>query len=98
MAHSLSAKKRIRQNAKRRARNRARKADIRTEVKAVLTAVSKGDAPAAEQALRKAAQRLDRVAAKGTIHKNTAARKRSRLARKVNAVKAAAAGKGAATA
>lgn len=93
MAHSLSAKKRIRQNLKRRARNRARKAAIRTEVKAFTTALSSGDFGKAETELRKAASVLDKVAAKGTIHKNTAARKRSRLAKSLNAAKKTAAAK-----
>jgi len=87
VAHSLSAKKRVRQNLKRRARNRARKASIRAEVKAFMAALSSGDLTAAETQLRKAAKRLDQVAAKRTIHKNAAARKRSRL----NAARAAAA-------
>jgi small subunit ribosomal protein S20 len=89
VAHSLSAKKRVRQNLVRRSRNRARKALIRTEVKAFDSAMTAGDFTKAEQELRKVAQRVDRVAAKGTIHKNTAARKRSRLARRLNAAKAA---------
>ena len=91
MAHSLSAKKRVRQNLKRRARNRARKASIRAEVKAFMAALSSGDLTAAETQLRKAAKRLDQVAAKRTIHKNAAARTRSRLARRLNAARAAAA-------
>ena len=99
MAHSLSAKKRIRQNLKRRARNRHRKELVKDQVKAYQAALTKGDVPKAEEELRKTASRLDKVAAKGTIHKNTAARKRSRLARKLNALrtagpKAAKAGKG----
>ncbi len=89
MAHSLSAKKRVRQNLKARARNRARKAEIRTQVKAYTAALTSGDVGKAELELRKVAQRLDRVAAKGTIHKNTAARRRSRLAKRLNAAKAA---------
>lgn len=88
MAHSLSAKKRVRQSLKRRARNRNRKLEVREQVKAFDAAVGTGDVGQAEQAMRKAAQRLDKVAAKGTIHKNTAARKRSRLAKKLNALKA----------
>lgn len=91
MAHSLSAKKRVRQNLKARARNRARKADIRVQVKAFTTALTGGDMTKAEAELSKTAGTLDRIAAKGTIHKNTAARKRSRLARRLNAVKAKAA-------
>ena len=97
MAHSLSAKKRVRQNLKRRARNRARKEMIKDQVKAFSSAITGGDFGKAETELRKVTQRLDRVAGKGTIHKNTAARKRSRLTRQLNAAKAKAAGKGAGT-
>jgi small subunit ribosomal protein S20 len=91
VAHSLSAKKRIRQNIKRRARNRARKESIKDQVKGFLGALASGDFKKAEDEFRKATQRLDKVAAKGTIHKNTAARRRSRLARRMNAARAAAA-------
>lgn len=94
MAHSLSAKKRIRQNAKRNARNRARKAQIKQAVKSFTAALTAGDFEKAEEALRTASSRLDRVADRGTIHKNAAARRRSRLARKLNAAKAAKAGAG----
>ena len=97
MAHSLSAKKRVRQNLKRRARNRARKEMIKDDVKSFSAALTVGDFGKADTALRKVTQRLDRVAGKGTIHKNTAARKRSRLTRQLNAAKAKAAGKGAGT-
>jgi len=92
VAHSLSAKKRVRQTLKRRARNRARKEAIKDQVKAFNTAITAGDATKAEAELRKATQRLDKVAAKHTIHKNTASRKRSRLARKLNALKSKGAG------
>ena len=89
MAHSLSAKKRIRQNLKRRAHNRARKQSIKDQVKLFITALTGGDVGKAETEFRKVAQRLDKVAAKGTIHKNTAARRRSRMARRLNALRAA---------
>ena len=92
MAHSLSAKKRIRQNIKRRARNRARKAELKEDIKGFSAALTHGDFKKAEAELGKVSSRLDRVAAKGTIHKNTAARKRSRLARRLNAARAAKAG------
>ncbi len=88
MAHSLSAKKRVRQNLKRRARNRARKEQIKEAVKGFAAAITSGKFDVAETEMRKAAQKLDRVATKGTIHKNTAARKRSRLAKRLNAAKA----------
>ena len=94
MAHSLSAKKRIRQNIKNRARNRARKVLIKDQIKGFSAAVTGGDFAKAETELRQVARRLDKVAAKGTIHKNTAARKRSRLARRLNAARAAKAGAG----
>ena len=89
MAHSLSAKKRVRQNIKARARNRYRKELIKNQVKAFNTALTGGDMKKAAAELSKTASRLDKVAAKGTIHKNTAARKRSRLARRLNAIVAA---------
>ena len=88
MAHSLSAKKRIRQNLKRRARNRARKADIREDVKSFRALLAKGDVDQAAEQLRKTVSRLDKVAAKHTIHKNAAARRRSRLTKALNAAKA----------
>lgn len=98
MAHSLSAKKRVRQNLKRRARNRARKEVIKNQTKGFLSALTSGDVAKADAELRLVAKRLDKVAAKGTIHKNTAARKRSRLAKRLNAVRAAKAGAGTAAA
>ena len=89
MAHSLSAKKRIRQNEKRRSRNRARKDLLKVEVKAFNSLLSGGKlGTEADQQLSKVVSRLDKTAAKHTIHKNTAARKRSRLARKLNALRA----------
>ncbi len=88
MAHSLSAKKRIRQNQKHRARNRARKDLIKEQIKGFTVALASGSVEKAEEALRATTARLDRVASKGTIHKNTAARKRSRLAKRLNGLKA----------
>ena len=92
MAHSLSAKKRVRQNEKHRARNRARKEVLKDQLKSFNSAVSGGDFKKAESELRLVAKRLDKVAAKGTIHKNTAARRRSRLTKRLNSVRAAKAG------
>lgn len=91
MAHSLSAEKRIRQGAKRRARNRDRKAAVRIEIKQFSKTVASGDVAATEAELKKAMKLIDRVADTGTIHKNTAARRKSRLARQLNALKAKAA-------
>ena len=84
MAHSLSAKKRVRQNKKSRALNRWRKSRIKEDVKSFLRAVREGDAGKAEQAYRTATATLDKVAAKGAIHKNAAARRKSRLAKRLH--------------
>ena len=89
MAHSLSAKKRIRQNIKRQARNQARKTQLKTHIKQCDSALHGGDLQAAQQQLDSTYKKLDQVAAKGTIHKNTAARKKARLAKKLNVLKAA---------
>jgi len=97
VAHSISAKKRIRQNISRRANNRARKVQIKDQIKVFTAALSGGDFTKAETELRQVVRRLDKVAAKGTIHKNTAARKRSRLARRLNVARAAKAAGGAGT-
>jgi len=97
VAHSLSAKKRIRQNETHRARNRNRKDLIKEQIKGFTAAISSGDAEKAATALRTTASRLDKVAAKGTIHKNAASRKRSRLTKRLNALRSGA-GKGTAAA
>jgi small subunit ribosomal protein S20 len=89
VAHSLSAKKRIRQTLKRRARNRARKEVLKDQIKSFTTALHGGNVDKAREEFRKTTQRLDKIAAKNTIHKNTASRKRSRLAKRLNAMIAA---------
>lgn len=86
MAHSLSAKKRVRQNLKARARNRSRKELIKNETKSFLSALGSGDAAAAKTELNKVVSRLDKVAAKNTIHRKAASRKRSRLTLRLNAL------------
>ncbi len=88
MAHSLSAKKRIRQNTKKRAINRARKSQVKTQVKHFEAAVSNGDVEAASEQYRLVVKKLDKTAATSTMHKKTAARKKSRLAKKLNTLKA----------
>ena len=88
MAHSLSAKKPIRQTEKRQARNKARKEIVKNDTKAFTAALAKGDADAAGTALKTLVSTLDRVKTKSTIHKNTAARRRSRLTKRLNALKA----------
>ncbi|MBN2445781.1 MAG: 30S ribosomal protein S20 [Phycisphaerae bacterium] len=90
MAHSLSSHKRIRQNLKRRIRNRARKSVLKGRLRLCVEALAKRDTPTAEEAFRDVCRALDREAGRGLIHRNAAARRKSRLARKLNAQKAAA--------
>jgi small subunit ribosomal protein S20 len=78
----------MRQNTKRRARNRARKEAVKLQIKSFNVAVH-SDAAKAETELRKVVRQLDKAASKHTIHKNTAARRRSRLTKRLNAAKAA---------
>lgn len=92
MAHSLSAKKRVRQNEKRRTINRSRKSQVKTQIKRFEAALSAGDVDAAGAQLQAVVKKLDKVAATSTMHKNTAARKKSRLAKRLNALKAKKAG------
>ncbi len=88
MAHSLSAKKRIRQDARRRLRNRDRKKILRVEVKKFTALLDKKDVTAAQAAVAGTVSTLDRIGAKGTVHKNTIARKKSRLMKRLNTLKA----------
>ena len=90
MAHSNSAKKRIRQNAKRKARNRWRKSVYREEIKQYEETILHGTVDKAEEQLQGLYKTLDRTAAKGAIHRNTAARYKSRLTDKLNQKRAAA--------
>lgn len=86
MAHSLSAQKRVRQTEKRAARNKARKSLIKDETKAFAAAITAGDAAKAKTALNVLVSTLDRLKTKPVIHKNTAARRRSRLTKQLNAL------------
>jgi small subunit ribosomal protein S20 len=88
VAHSLSAKKRVRQNDKKRAINRGRKSQIKTQIKHFESAVASGDVEAASEQYRLVAQKLDKTAATSTMHKRTVARKKSRLAKRLNSLKA----------
>jgi small subunit ribosomal protein S20 len=83
MANIASQIKRNRQTVKRKARNQAVRSELKTRSKAAVSAAGSGDAAAADEALRAAQQRIDTAAAKGVLHKRTAARQKSRLARKV---------------
>lgn len=90
MAHSLSAKKRIRQNVKRNALNRWRKDRVKDAVKEFDGALAAGNLDEAQKLLNQAASTIDKVAATPAMHKNTAARRRSRLARRLNAARSSA--------
>ena len=87
MAHSLSAKKRVKQNTKRTTINRARKSRVKTQIKHFESALDSGDVEAASEQYRLVARKLDKTAATSTMHKKTAARKKSRLAKKLNQLK-----------
>jgi small subunit ribosomal protein S20 len=86
MATHVSAEKRIRQTARRTAVNRARLSRLRTFVKRVETAIAAGDKEAAREALRAAQPELQRGAQKGVLHRNTVARKLSRLSARIRAL------------
>jgi small subunit ribosomal protein S20 len=83
MANTPQAKKRILRNAKRTEINRARVSRIRTFVKQVESAIAAGDKDQAKAALARVQPELFRGVARGVLHKNTAARKYSRLARRL---------------
>ena len=87
MPNTLSAKKRVRQNERARARSRWRKREIHIQVKSFMAAVQTHDVAKAEEEYRKTVAILDKVAGTSTIHKNTAARRKSRLARRLNDLK-----------
>ncbi|MCH7557745.1 MAG: 30S ribosomal protein S20 [Planctomycetes bacterium] len=87
MAQSLQAKKRAKQNIKSRTTNRARKSRIKTQIKHFETAVSEGNVEAASEQYKLVVKKLDKAASTSTMHKKTAARKKSRLAKKLNALK-----------
>lgn len=86
MANHRSAKKRIRQTVRRTAVNRNRISRIRTFVKKVEAAIASGSKEAAAEALREAQPEIHRGVSKGVLHKNTAARRLSRLSRRINAL------------
>lgn len=88
MANSRQATKRARQAEKRRQHNASRRSEMRTYIKRVVKAVSAGDKSAAETAYQSAVSMVDRLANKGLIHKNKAARHKSRLAGHIKALAA----------
>ena len=86
MANTDSARKRIRQTAKRTLRNHARETRMRTFVKKVEQACASGDKAAAAEALRVAQPEMQRAVGKGVIHLNTVSRKLSRLSSRIKAM------------
>lgn len=86
MANTESAKKRNRQMLKRRARNRTHTSRMRTAVKSLRQAIDAGDSQNAQELLRSTLSIVDTVAGKGVIHRNAAARTKSRLTRAVAAI------------
>jgi len=88
MANIKSQKKRNIQNEKRHQRNVATKSALKTSTKKVQTVAASGDAEATTTAQREAARALDKAASRGILHKKTAARRKSRLAKTANAASA----------
>ena len=87
MANIKSQIKRNRQNEKRRVRNKAVRSELKTRQKVVTTAAENGDENV-EELTRLAIKRLDKAAAKGVIHKNQAARRKSRLLHQIARIEA----------
>ncbi|ALS58884.1 MULTISPECIES: 30S ribosomal protein S20 [Pandoraea] len=90
MANTAQARKRARQTVKINAHNSALRSRLRTAVKAVRKAIAKGDQAAAKEVLRTSAKTIDIIADKKIVHKNTAARQKSRLSAAIKAMSAAA--------
>ncbi len=82
MANIKSQITRNRQNEQANQRNRAVRSELKTRARNVDAAIESGDG--VDEALRRALKRIDQAAAKGVLHKNTAARRKSRLVKKVN--------------
>lgn len=86
MANIRSALKRIRQNERRRLRNAAARSAVRSAVKGVRATLSEGSADEARAQLARTTRLLDKAVTKGVLHKNAAARRKSRLTRQLNAL------------
>ncbi|MEK6674380.1 MAG: 30S ribosomal protein S20 [Planctomycetota bacterium] len=87
MANLPDAKKRVKQQERNRTRNKARKGALKAQTRRFLDAMHDGDTTRATEQFRLLTKKLDQVAAKGTLHRNTAARKKSRLAKQLNTAK-----------
>ncbi|MBA2480440.1 MAG: 30S ribosomal protein S20 [Planctomycetes bacterium] len=90
MPHTQSAKKRLRQSEERRIRNKDRLTEVKTIRKRILRAVNDGQKQEAETLYRELTQRLDQAASTNTIHRNSASRTKSRIAKAIAAGKPAA--------
>lgn len=88
MPNTQQAKKRMRQDEKRRTRNRARKSEVKTYTRKVLTAIEQGSLADAQEEFRTLQVKADKAAKVGSIHPNKAARRKSRLQKRINALKA----------
>lgn len=86
MANIASAKKRARQAEKHRKHNASLRSMVRTYIKKVIAAIDSGDKKAAEESLKVATPVIDRMAQKGLLHKNKAARHKSRLSKRIKAL------------
>ncbi len=86
MANSAQAKKRARQAEKHRRHNAAQRSEMRTYIKKTLKAIAAGSKADAEEAYKRAVPKIDRLARKGLIHANKAARHKSRLNAKIKAM------------
>ena len=86
MPNNAAAEKRMRQEQKRRLHNRSIKSLVRTQITKARNAIAAGDENS-EEAVRRAVSELDRAAKKGVIHRNNAARRKSRLMKRLNAAK-----------
>lgn len=86
MPNNAAAAKRMRQEQKRRLHNRSIKSLVRTQITKARNAIAAGDENS-EEAVRRAISELDRAAKKGVIHRNNAARRKSRLMKRLNAAK-----------
>jgi len=84
MANIRSQIKRNRQTVKRHARNQAVRSELKTRFKSTIDIAAAGDAATTEQAFRAAQKRIDTAVSKGIVHKRTASRRKSRLARRLN--------------
>jgi small subunit ribosomal protein S20 len=87
VAHSLSAKKRVRQNESQKMVNRTRRSKVKSEIKKLEELLLAGNFEAAQAQFKFVTKKLDQVASTSTMHKKTASRKKSRLAKRVNALK-----------